>query len=240
MRNINFTKYLKLIFFALCFNVMGFLFYRNDIQDVLNFIQYNYGYIDIWHINNVISILLWLLPHIVIIIYLGNFTDEYLLSNSTIIFTRTNKRSFFIIKSIIIILINIIEFYIIQFAILYILALFLNIKITFSYLIVVMLVKLILYDFIFVLLINIISLIYNSIIGAYASIISQIIMIYLLIISTQSNITIAKYLPISYVLFTLQNTNIQINISNSIIYFVIILFIEIIICVEIFKRKEFL
>ncbi|MFR2315319.1 hypothetical protein, partial [Terrisporobacter sp.] len=99
IKGIKITK--SMYIFILCSFVYNLLlsFMYIDSKDINTLIINIYGNIDLLNLNYIAKIILWILPQIIIVKYLGNFFEENLLNNTSIIFTRTSKRSYFFAKN---------------------------------------------------------------------------------------------------------------------------------------------
>ncbi|MCB2360025.1 hypothetical protein [Clostridium estertheticum] len=76
---------------------------------------YNYGYLELSSIKYLIPIILWSIPQMYLIYSLKDTIASSLYRNSVYIFTRTNKRSFWILKEFKILFFHIIFYYGVQF-----------------------------------------------------------------------------------------------------------------------------
>lgn len=76
---------------------------------------YNYGYLELSYIKYLIPVILWSIPQMYLIYSLKDTIASSLYINSIYIFTRTNKRSYWILKEFKILLFHIVFYYGVQF-----------------------------------------------------------------------------------------------------------------------------
>lgn len=45
---------------SIIFDFLGLFFYNKNIETINDFITFTYGYVDLWHINNIVNIVYWI------------------------------------------------------------------------------------------------------------------------------------------------------------------------------------
>lgn len=232
--------FMVIFIFSIIFNFLGLFFYNRNIKTINDFITFTYGYVDLWHANNIVSIIYWILPQFILIIYLGNYTEVRLLKNATLIFTRTNKRIKIILKIFKELFIRICCFYLFQLILVIIIVGALNLKLFIDTNTVLIMIRLILYNFFIILVVNSISILFKSIYGVYLVLIMQLAMLYLSNLILSWNEYYLKYLPTTNALLSLNKFGVGIENNVSLLYLLILILVVIVITINIFSKKEIL
>lgn len=241
--NINNLKLNKKIYiFILCsliYNLLFSLMYINS-KDINNLIINIYSNVNLLKVNHVTKIILWILPQIIIIRYLGNFFEENLLSNATVIFTRTSKRNYFLLKNIISLFINIVVFFMIQVICIIFISLIMKIPVSINFITILTISRMILYYFLLLLIINGLSVLWKSTNGVFIVMLVEVSMIYLSGMLLEHYNIMLKYLPINIGIISMNNLGIGINNLEAIIYCLLYILLFLILILFIFRKKEFL
>ncbi|KZN94746.1 hypothetical protein AZI98_17260 [Aeribacillus pallidus] len=234
----NKVSLIIVLLFSIIFNFLGLFFHHiNTTNDLISF---TYGYVDLWHVNNVFSIIRWLLPQLILLVYLGNYIEVRLLKNATLIFTRTNKKMKILLQFILQLLFIICCFYLLQFMIVIIIGAILGLELVLNIETMFIIMRLILYSFLIILTVNSSSILFKSIYGVYLVLIIQLAMLYISNLILNWNSYFLVYIPTTNALVSLNDNGLGINNDSSIVYLLILIFIVIIISINIFNKKEVL
>lgn len=229
---------INILLFSIVFSFLS-LFFHNT-ETINDFIAFTYGYVDLWHTNNIISMIRWMIPQLVLIIYLGNYIEVRLLKNATLIFTRTNKKIKILLKFVIELLVKTSCFYLLQFIVVLIIGGILNKSLVVNSETFFIIVRLILYNFFIILVVNSSSILFKSIYGVYLILIMQLAMLYISNFILSWNKYFLRYVPTTNALILLNKHGIGIENYSSIVYLLVLILVDIIISISIFNRKEVL
>lgn len=238
-----FRKKLKIdksILFLICsflYNMILVYLYKSS-ADINSLIINIYSNIDLLDVTYITKIIFWLLPQLVVIMYTGNIFEDELLENSTIIFTRTNKRSSMLLKSTVNILVNIVIIFTIQIIFIIISSKIIRFDINFNFEMVLTVIRIMLYYFLISLIVNGFSILSKSIHGVYIVLIAQISMIYLANMLLNINEKIINYMPTSIGIMSTNDIGVGLNNAQALIYAMVVISIVLIVLVMIFRRKE--
>lgn len=163
IKGIKITK--SMYIFILCSFVYNLLlsFMYTDSKDINALIINIYGNIDLLNLNYIAKIILWILPQIIIVKYLGNFFEENLLNNTSVIFTRTSKISYFLAKNIFNLFINLLIICLIQVICIIIISMITKVSVSINFITFLIIFRMILYYFLMLLIINGLSILCKSI-----------------------------------------------------------------------------
>lgn len=236
----NIKKFFLLSLFFILYNLIGFILYGNNIAEFNDLIIYFYGYVNLWDTKSIINIIFWLLPQIIIITMYGNLIEKSLLKNASVIFTRTNNRTKFILKILIFLLNKIALFYLSQMILSIVICILFKIKIIINIETAIMIIQIILYTFFSLITINILSIIFTATIGVYIEISLKLCMIYIISLLINTNSMIIKYIPTGNALLILSSVCSLINNKLAVLNLLYGIVIEIVICILIMKKKEFI
>ncbi|SKA92227.1 hypothetical protein SAMN05428976_11914 [Clostridium sp. USBA 49] len=225
---------------SIIFDFLGLFFYNKNIETINDFITFTYGYVDLWHINNIVNIVYWMLPQLILIVYLGDYIEVRLLKNATLIFTRTNNKINILLRFIRELFIQIFCFYLLQLILVLVIGGILNVKLFINIDIIFMMIRLILYNFFIILIVNSCSILFKSIYGVYLVLIIQLALLYLSNLILNWNKYFLKYLPTTNALLSLNKYGIGIENNISLLYLLILILVVIIVAINIFNKKEIL
>ncbi|WP_102401893.1 hypothetical protein [Haloimpatiens massiliensis] len=229
-----------ILIFSVIYNFLSLFFYSKNIETINDFITFAYGYVDLWHINNIVNIVYWVLPQLILIIYLGDYIEVRLLNNAALIFTRTNMKINILLKFIRELFMKIYCFYLLQFILVLIIGGILGVKLFINTDTVFMMTRVILYNFLIILIVNSSSILYKSIYGVYLVLIIQLGMLYLSKLILNWNKYFLKYLFTTNTLLSLNRYGIGIDNHISLLYLFILILVVLIITLKVFKEKEIL
>lgn len=209
-------------------------------KDVNELIINIYSNIDLLHLDDIRKIILWIFPQLIIVRYFGNFFEENLLDNTTVIFTRTNKRSYFLLKNILSLFINFLIFFMVQVICIIIVSVINKIPVNIDLSSFLIVCRINLYYFLMLLIINGLSVLWKSINVVYIVMLLKMSMIYLSgMLLEYYNLTI-KYLPINIGIIFYGSFNTGINNIEAITYCLLYILLFLIIILFLFRKKEFL
>ena len=216
IKGIKITK--SMYIFILCsfvYNLLLSLMYT-DSKDINTLIINIYGNIDLLNLNYIAKIILWILPQIIIVKYLGNFFEENLLNNTSIIFTRTSK--------ICIIIISIIT----------------KIPVSINFITFLTIFRIILYYFLMLLIINGLSVLCKSINIVYIVMLIKVSMVYLSGMLLEYYNLIIKHLSINIGIISINDLGMGMFNIEAIIYCLLYIIFFSILTMFLFRKKEFL
>lgn len=222
---IKFNVILYMICFSNLFSLLVLFMFKENIESYNDYIIFLYGYIDVWNIENIISIMTWLLPQLFLLLLYGNFIENNFLCNISMIFTRTNKKEICLLHYLFHLFVQVIIFNIIMnvsHCILYYIffhSFHISIKVC-QYILVVML-----WEIFILIFVNTLSIVMKSRIALLNVIIIQCFMITLIYISISNNYDIMKYVPITSILFCLKNIGITWEFHVAIRNMLILIFV---------------
>ena len=229
-----------MVCFSILFSLLILLMNKGDLNSYNEYFIFLYGYLDLWNIENIFSLLFWLMPQLFLLSIYGNFIENNLLSNSSIIFTRTNKKEKCMLCYLAYLLGQVIVFNIVMnishLIIYYIFfhSVPINLE-TFQYAITVLL-----WESMILVLANILSLIMKSSVAFLSVIILQCIMISFVSICIVNKLRIIRYIPISCILFCLSKAGVPWHFSPAIRYLLLLAIIESICGLILLKYHEFI
>ncbi|MEG1409424.1 MAG: hypothetical protein RSD36_06230 [Terrisporobacter sp.] len=232
----------KIYIFILCsliYNLLLSLMYMNS--DNINTLIINiYSNVDLLRVENVIKIILWMLPQIIMIRYFGNFFEENLLSNTTVIFTRTSKRSYFLLKNVFSLFLNIIIVCMIQVVSIIFVSIVIKVPVSINFMTFLIICRIILYYFLLLLIINGFSVLWKSINGVFIVMLVEITMVYLSGMLLEYYQIMIKYIPVNIGIISINNFGMGLNNIESIIYCLVYVIFFLIVTIFLFWKKEFL
>lgn len=232
----------KIYIFILCsliYNLLLSLMYMNS--DNINTLIINiYSNVDLLRVENVIKIILWILPQIIVIRYFGNFFEENLLSNTTVIFTRTSKKSYFLLKNVFSLFLNIIIVCMIQVVSIIFVSIVIKVPVSINFMTFLIICRIILYYFLLLLIINGFSVLWKSINGVFIVMLLEIAMIYLSCMLLEYYQIMIKYIPVNIGIISINNFEMGLNNIESIIYCLVYIIFFLIVTLFLFREKEFL
>lgn len=185
-----------------------------------------YGGLDLSEIKQLIPVVSWLMPQLLIMYVLGNYISENLYNNATYIFTRTEKRYKWLLKNIMNLLVYCTFYYLIQYLLIAITSIITGadpIMTTESMFNIINIYTLnILNSFLFILFINILSLfineLYSLIVGLTVNI-GSIFMAGFIYEFYESKIHIIKAIPFVQAFYSLHSDLIILQTYKEIDYF---------------------
>lgn len=241
--NIKKVKITKIIcIFILCsfvYNLLLSLMYINS-KDINDLIINIYGNIDLLNLDNITKIILWILPQIIIVRYLGNFFEDNLLDNTTVIFTRTSKRTCFLLKNIFSLFMNLLIVCIVQVICIIITSIIIKVSVSINFMTFLLIFRITLYYFLMLLIINGLTVLWRSINVVYIVMLLKISMVYLAGMLLEYYNLMIKYLPINIGIISINNLGIGINNIEAIIYCLLYIIFFLILILFLFRKKEFL
>lgn len=185
-----------------------------------------YGGLDLSEIKQLIPVVSWLIPQLLIMYVLGNYISVNLYSNAIYIFTRTEKRYKWLLKNIINLLLYCIFYYLIQYLSLVIICILTGAQVLMTtesmFNIINVYFFIVLNSFLFVLFINILSLFINelySLIVGLAVNIGSIFMAGFIYEFYESKIYMIKAIPFVQAFYSLHSDLIILQTYKKIDYF---------------------
>ena len=240
IKGIKITK--SMYIFILCsfvYNLLLSLMYT-DSKDINTLIINIYGNIDLLNLNYIAKIILWILPQIIIVKYLGNFFEENLLNNTSIIFTRTSKRSYFFAKNIFNLFINLSIICSIQVICIIIISMITKIPVSINFITFLTIFRIILYYFLMLLIIIGLSVLCKSINIVYIVMLIKVSMVYLSGMLLEYYNLIIKHLPINIGIISINDLGMGMFNIEAIIYCLLYIIFFSILTMFLFRKKEFL
>lgn len=258
--NIKWSKY---IIIGLCINFISFIFVSLPLMNISNkdislIFLYQYGDLKIDSSYYIINISLYSLNHILLLFALGSETRKDMSKLGTYIFTRTDKRSIWLLSKYARLFIYIFTYYLFQFFISFLLAIIFKFKIIDSiYLIKIIIIEMVLVSlstYLIIIICNTLSLILDDISSIVIVLLTEYINLFLchLIYSNNLNTSPIKYMPFVQSIFTWYDSVININSYSyfstyvvsgfnfifSFIYLVILIFLVIILSKKIINKMD--
>ncbi|MDR2834193.1 MAG: hypothetical protein LBV67_10805 [Streptococcaceae bacterium] len=226
-------KYLILVIFSVLNCAFGILTqgFGNDSNESLALIL---GNVDLYHPNNVISMIRWLAPQLILLSFYGNILEEQLLKNATVIFTRTNKKNMTLVKVFSELLGKVILFFGMNVLIIWVFNFLFQNKIVLNSETVIAMLRLIFYSYFVILVVNSFSLFSKAVHGLYFTLVTQIGLIYLLSFSVSGTIDKLNINPITITLISIP----EINQFFALGYSILLIFGAMIGIGLLFKKKE--
>lgn len=211
-----------------------------DSKDINTLIINIYSNIDLLYLDDIRKIMLWIFPQLIIVRYFGNFFEENLLNNTTVIFTRTNNRSYFLLKNIFRLFINLLIFCIVQVICIIIVSIINKIQINIDLSSLLIVCRINLYYFLMLLIVNGLSVLWKSINVVYVVMLLKMSMMYLSGMLLEYYNLIIRYLPTNIGIIFNGNLNTCINNIEAIAYCLLYILLFLILILFLFRKKEFL
>ncbi|WP_027400525.1 hypothetical protein [Anaerovorax odorimutans] len=231
------------IIVSICTGFITYMFYNIGGFSFFDIFNKTYGYIGLKDYNLLfVTLLKWILPQLTIILFWGNYLENNFVGNAELILTRTKDVKKYVVSFSLELFVAVI----VMSAVYYMVILIISV---FSYGIPVISAKAwinmllyFLYLYGIVLIVNLFSLFMRA---AYSVFVIMVIQIFFLgivklIYDGLIDMSVYKLLPISSVLFYLNENEFSINKGYSVFYLVFLIVILIYLTVKVLRHKEIL